>query len=201
MRPGRGFLHQRRRLAVCGGGRSGFLRLRTCSFARRRDLGLRSRNRRCLLAIGNQQRDRTVHGDMLGAFGNKNSAEPSVLGHLDFHRRLIGLDFGDNVAGAHVIALAHEPLGERALLHGGRKLRHKDFSRHQAVARDLKSRSRRCRVRMSRVRDRSGQTPRLRSRWRALRCRSPSILFRWRGLPQATDRATARSGHDAHGSP
>jgi hypothetical protein len=65
-----------------------------------------------------------IHRDMLGAVGNQDFADPAVVGSLDFHGRLVGLDLGDDVARAHLVALADEPFGELPLLHGGRERWH-----------------------------------------------------------------------------
>ena len=49
---------------------------------------------------------------------------------FEFHRRLVGFDFGHDVTGADRITRLHKPFGERALLHGGRKGGHLDRRWH-----------------------------------------------------------------------
>jgi hypothetical protein len=74
----------------------------------RRRHGLRSfllfRGRDCLaqiggtLAIGQDGRNRRVDRDVGGAFGNQDLAKGALIGSLDFHRRLVGFDLGDDIA-------------------------------------------------------------------------------------------------------
>ena len=73
-----------------------------------------------------------IDRNVLGALGHQDLAELAVLGRLDLHGRLVGLDLGDEIAGAHLVALAHQPFGELALLHGGRKRGHENFGWHQS---------------------------------------------------------------------
>ena len=51
-------------------------------------------------------------------------------GRLVFHRRLVSLDLGDDVAGMHLVALFLQPAGEVAFGHCRRQGRHPDFDRH-----------------------------------------------------------------------
>jgi hypothetical protein len=55
------------------------------------------------------------------AFGHDDLADDALIDGLDFHRRLVGLDLGDHVAGGDAVALLDQPFGERALLHGRRQ--------------------------------------------------------------------------------
>jgi hypothetical protein len=43
--------------------------------------------------------------DVLGAFGDQDLAEGSLVDGFHFHGRLVGLDFGDHVAGGNAVAL------------------------------------------------------------------------------------------------
>src|SRR6185437_3440068 len=93
--------------------------LRRFGFGLRRRL-LRLRRRRLVgvggaLAIGEDRRDRRVDGDVGRAFGNQNLAERTFVGGLDLHRRLVGLDLGDHVAGLDGLAFLFQPLGKVAL--------------------------------------------------------------------------------------
>ncbi len=61
--------------------------------------------RRCRLgkiggvfAVGQNGRDRRVDGDVRRAFRDQDLAERALVGRLDFHRRLVGFDLGDDIA-------------------------------------------------------------------------------------------------------
>ena len=84
--------------------------------------------------LGEQDRDRLVDRHVLGALGDEELTDPPVVDRFDLHGRLVGFDLGDDVAGAHLIALADEPLGELALLHGGRERRHQELDGHAGQA-------------------------------------------------------------------
>ena len=73
--------------------------------------------------------------DVLAALGNEDLADPALVDRLNLHGRLVGLDLGDDVARRDLVALAHVPFGELALLHGGRQCRHEDRCRHEISAR------------------------------------------------------------------
>ena len=47
-----------------------------------------------------------VHLHVLGALRHEDLAELAVVDRLDLHGRLVGLDLGDDVAGAHAVAFA-----------------------------------------------------------------------------------------------
>src|SRR5205807_9078448 len=51
------------------------------------------------------------------AFFHVNFGERPVLGRFPFHRRLVGFDFGDDVAGGNLVALLLFPRHERSLGH------------------------------------------------------------------------------------
>ena len=82
------------------------------------------------LAIGQDGRDRRVDRDVGGAFGDQDLAERALIGRLDFHRRLVGLDLGDDVARLDRLAFLFQPLGKVALFHGGRQRRHQHLNWH-----------------------------------------------------------------------
>jgi hypothetical protein len=75
-------------------------------------------------------RDGVVDRDMLGAFGDEELVDRPILGRLDFHGGLVGLDLGEDVAASDLIAFLDVPFGELALLHGGRELWHEDLRGH-----------------------------------------------------------------------
>src|SRR5690606_34250787 len=91
--------------------------------ARRLDRG------RILTLLGDQ-RDHLAHLHAVRAFGNGDPGDGAFVDRLELHRRLVGLDLGEDVAGLHRVALLDQPLGQRALLHGGRQRRHLQFDRH-----------------------------------------------------------------------
>ena len=82
------------------------------------------------LAFLQQDGDRRVDLDALGAGGDQDLAQNALVDGFDFHGRLVGLDFGDDVAGDDLVALVLQPLGEIALLHRRRKRGHQNFDRH-----------------------------------------------------------------------
>ena len=43
----------------------------------------------------------------------------ALVDRLELHRRLVGLDLGEDVAGGDAVAFLDQPFGQRALLHGG----------------------------------------------------------------------------------
>jgi hypothetical protein len=121
-RMGRGLGLRRFRLGF--GGRGRFRRL------------LRGRGRRRLgeigsiLAVGEDHGDRRVDGYVGRAFRDQDLAERTLIGRLDFHRRLVGLDLGDDIAGLDRLAFLFQPFGEVALLHRGRQRRHQNLNGH-----------------------------------------------------------------------
>ncbi len=88
-------------------------------------------DRRFVLALAEDHRDRGVDRDVSGTFGHQDLAERAFVGRLDFHRRLVGLDLGDDVARLDAVAFLLEPLGEVALLHRRRQRGHEHFGRHR----------------------------------------------------------------------
>ena len=96
-------------------------------FDRRRGSG-RSRNGNVVVAL-----DRGAHGAdryALGPFSDENFADGAFVDGFEFHRRLVGLDLGKDVAGLHFIAGLHQPLGKRALLHRRGECGHLQFDGH-----------------------------------------------------------------------
>ena len=79
-----------------------------------------------------QHGDRRVDLHALRAFGHEDLAERAFVDRLEFHRRLVGLDLGEDVAGLDLVAFLLVPLGELALGHGRRQRRHQDLDRHGA---------------------------------------------------------------------
>ena len=85
------------------------------------------------LAFGQQRGDRRVDLDALGAGFHQQLADLALVDRLHLHGGLVGLDLGDDVAGLDLLALLDEPLGELALLHGGRQRGHQDLGRHAVL--------------------------------------------------------------------
>ena len=50
-------------------------------------------------------------------FRHQELADDAVVDGFEFHRRLVGLDLGQDIAGADGIALRHQPFDQIALLH------------------------------------------------------------------------------------
>ena len=65
-----------------------------------------------------------------GAFGHQNLGDGALVHRLEFHRRLVGFDFRQHVARFNGVAFLHVPLGELALLHGGRQRGHENLNGH-----------------------------------------------------------------------
>ena len=51
-----------------------------------------------ILALAQDDRDRRVHSNIVGSFGNDDLAEFSLIDSFNFHRRLVGFDLGDDIA-------------------------------------------------------------------------------------------------------
>jgi hypothetical protein len=66
----------------------------------------------------------------LGAFFYKDLADHALVHGLEFHRGLVGLDLGEDVARVHGVAFLDQPFGERAVLHGGAERGHQDLGGH-----------------------------------------------------------------------
>ena len=86
-----------------------------------------------VLALAENDRNGRVDRDIGGALRNQDFPERAFIGRLDFHRRLVGFDFGNDVARFDLVAFLLEPLGEIALLHRRRQRGHEDFGRHGAL--------------------------------------------------------------------
>jgi len=71
------------------------------------------------LAVRENGSDRRVDGNVGRALGDQDLAERAFIGRLDFHRRLVGFDLGDDIAGLDGLAFLFQPLGKVALFHGG----------------------------------------------------------------------------------
>ena len=83
-------------------------------FFRLRLGGARRERRRWLrhgyvLAVRGEHGDRRVDRHGLGAFIDEDAGELALVHRFDFHGRLVGLDLGDDVAGAHLVADMFEP--------------------------------------------------------------------------------------------
>ncbi len=113
------------------------------------------------LAVGEDGRNRRIHGDVGGAFRNQDPAELALIRRLDLHGRLVGLDLGNDVTGLDGVAFLLQPFGEVALLHRGRQRGHQHLNGHgdsEDCSRALSGRCR-CRARTPRARDRAGRNP------------------------------------------
>ena len=83
-----------------------------------------------VLAVAGEHRDHIIDRHVLGALRHHDFGKRALVDGLDFHRRLVGLDFGDHVAGLDLVALFLEPLRKVALLHRRRQRGHQDVDRH-----------------------------------------------------------------------
>ena len=66
----------------------------------------------------------------LGTGIDQDLADDAFIDGFDFHRRLVGFDFRNHVAGGDLVALFLQPLGKRAFLHGRGKRGHQNFYWH-----------------------------------------------------------------------
>jgi len=70
-------------------------------------------------AFFEQYGDRGVDLHPLAAFADQDLADGAFVDGFEFHRGLVGLDFGQYVTGGDGIAFLDQPFGERAFLHRG----------------------------------------------------------------------------------
>ena len=83
-----------------------------------------------VFTLGRQNRDHGIDLHALGACRHDDLGENAFVDRLDLHRRLVGLDLGDDVARRDLVAFLLQPFGEVALLHGRRQSGHGDVDRH-----------------------------------------------------------------------
>ena len=86
------------------------------------------------LSLAQKDRDGRVDLYALGARGHQDLAHDAVIDGLELHRGLVGLDFGQEVAGGDAVPFLDEPLGEGAFLHRRRQGGHQDGRGHVVVA-------------------------------------------------------------------
>ncbi len=111
-----------------------FRRGRTLRFLRGRRLLLRlgSGARRChLFTLASEHGNHRAHFHVFTAFGDQDLADSAFVDALEFHRRLVGLDLGQDVAGGYFIAFLDQPAGQCSLFHRRGKGRHLEFDCHQ----------------------------------------------------------------------
>src|SRR5690606_10309434 len=85
-----------------------------------RHLGHGVGNGAFVLALRQHDRNRRIDLDAFGALLDQDSPHPALVYRLDFRRRLVSLDLGNDVARRNLVTLLDEPLGELALFHGRR---------------------------------------------------------------------------------
>ena len=74
------------------------------------------------------------HGADLHAFsplGHQNTSDRTFVNGFEFHRGLVGFDFGEDIARFHFVANLDQPAREFAFLHRWRKRGHLEFDGHQ----------------------------------------------------------------------
>ena len=118
--------------AGCGRRWCGSSRLRGGCFGgfRRRCSACSGACRLHVLAVAGQNRDDVVDRHVLRTFRHQDLRDRALVDGFDFHRRLVGLDLRDHVAGLDLVALFLEPLGKVALFHRGRQRGHQNVDRH-----------------------------------------------------------------------
>ena len=91
-----------------------------------------------ILAVFGQHGDDGVDLHALGAFLDQDFRERALIDGLDFHRGLVGLDLGDDIAALNRVARLFQPFRQRAFLHGRRQSGHGDVNGHVSVLRCLR---------------------------------------------------------------
>ena len=84
-----------------------------------------------VFAVAGDDRDLGVDRDVLGALRDHDLGEDALVDRLDLHRRLVGLDFRQHVAGRDMIALRLDPARNLAFGHRRRQRRHQDIGAHR----------------------------------------------------------------------
>ena len=121
----------------CGGrrlGRVSFRGFRLWRFGLCRGSAAACGSRSGILALASQHGDQRVDLDAFGASRHHDLGDGAFIDGLDFHRRLVGLDLGNHIAGRDLVALLDQPFGKITLFHRGRKGRHGDVDGHLAVS-------------------------------------------------------------------
>ena len=91
---------------------------------------------RCILALLQDQADDRIYSHPLGAGWHHDPAEGALVGRLHLHRRLVGFDLAQDIAGSDLIPLALEPARDIALGHRRREGRHQNLDWHVASLMD-----------------------------------------------------------------
>ena len=91
---------------------------------------------RCILALLQDQADDRIYSHPFGAGRHHDPAEGALVGRLHLHRRLVGLDLAQDIAGGDLIPLALEPARDIALGHRRREGRHQNLDWHVASLMD-----------------------------------------------------------------
>ena len=114
-----------------------FRRLRSLSLAgwRRLSLSRRGRGAARILAFARDQRDRRADLHPVAAFGDQDLRDRALVDRLELHRRLVGLDLGEDVARFDRVAFLDQPFGQRPLLHRRGQSGHLEFGRHRRLSR------------------------------------------------------------------
>ena len=90
---------------------------------------------RDIFAFASQDGDWRTDLNALLAFRNEDLCNCALVHGLDFHRRLIGFDFGENVARGDLVSLLHQPFCEGSFLHRGGERGHLEFDGHNKQVR------------------------------------------------------------------
>ncbi|MND56064.1 hypothetical protein D3C80_471600 [compost metagenome] len=98
---------------------------------------------RNILAVFGENCDQRVNLDAFSSGRNHQLGNNAFVDSFDFHRRLIGFNLGNHIAGRNLVAFFNQPLGKIAFFHGWRKRWHGDLNRHVQYL------LRRCRSRLS----------------------------------------------------
>ena len=122
---------------LCDGRGRGLSGRRSCNRRRRRFLLFRGDGRSCrrggadILAFSGDDTDERIHRHVRRAVRHDDLDQHALINGFDFHRRLVGLDLGEHVAGFDLVAFLLQPAREVALLHRRRERGHQDVDRHE----------------------------------------------------------------------
>ena len=98
---------------------------------RRLVAGRRAANERADVLVGGRNHTDQLTDRRCRVLGDEPLAQHAVAARDELHDRLVGLDFGEDVAALHGVALVLVPLHQAPLFHRRRERFHQHFGRHR----------------------------------------------------------------------
>ncbi len=83
-----------------------------------------------ILALFSDNGDDGANLDAFGTFGNEDLGDDAFIHRFKFHRRLVGFDFRQQIAGRYRIPFLYQPFGQSPFLHGRGQSGHLDRLAH-----------------------------------------------------------------------